>query len=338
MMNRKYLLIAGGLVLAAGIGAAGADRYLQRKPEMTAAIRSECAADRSQIDAVEGGRDDMVRIEGGRFTMGTNDSWPEEAPARSAEVGSFWIDRYEVTNAEFAAFVEATGYVTVAERPADPAANPGIDPDLLVPGAIVFVAPENVSNQDDISQWWEYVPGANWRHPQGPDSTVEGRESYPVVGVTREDALAYAQWLGRDLPTEAEWEFAARGGLTDAEYVWGDEQVPGGQWQANAWQGVFPVINEVKDGFPGSAPVGCFSANGYGLYDMAGNVWELMKDDYADLRGPQPGMVVIKGGSFLCADNYCLRYRPTARQPASYDLGTTHIGFRTVLRDEGSLN
>lgn len=335
-MPRKHILIAGGLVLAAGIAAAGAYQYLLRQPDTLMANGRECAADRAAIDAAVGSRDDMVRVEGGQFTMGSDTSRPEEAPARPAEVGGFWIDRYEVTNEEFAAFVDATGYVTVAERPADPAANPGIDPDLLVPGAIVFYKPDSVSNLDEITQWWKYVPGANWRHPEGPDSSIEGKDSYPVVAVTREDALAYAQWLGRDLPTEAEWEFAARGGISDAEYVWGDEKIPGGEWQANAWQGVFPVVDEVKDGFPGAAPVGCYSANGYGLYDMAGNVWELTKDDYADLRGAQPGMVVIKGGSYLCADNYCLRYRPAARQPASFDVGTTHIGFRTVLRDDGS--
>ena len=295
---------------------------------------ADCVADRSLLDATVGGHDDMVRLEGGQFTMGTYGFHPEEAPPRSAEVGSFWIDRYEVTNAEFAAFVAATGYVTQAERPADPAANPGIDPALLVPGAVVFVAPASVTDMVDISQWWQYVPGADWRHPQGPDSSIEGRENHPVVNVTREDALAYAHWLGRDLPTEAEWEFAARGGIADADYAWGDEKLPGGKWQANAWQGVFPVIDKVEDGYAGTAPVGCFAANGFGLYDMAGNVWELTKDDYADMNGPQPNMVVIKGGSYLCADNFCFRYRPAARQPASFDVGTTHIGFRTVQRVE----
>jgi len=335
MLQRKYLTVIGAIAIAAVV-VVGVHHFLPRQPDTLTVGGRDCAADRSQIDAVAGGHDDMVRIEGGRFTMGADNSRPEEAPARPAEVGSFWIDRYEVTNEEFAAFVEATGYVTVAERPADPAANPGIDADLLVPGAIVFYKPDSVANLDEIAQWWKYVPGADWRHPEGPDSSIDDKESYPVVAVTREDALAYAQWLGRDLPTEAEWEFAARGGLSDADYVWGDEKIPGGEWQANAWQGVFPVIDEVKDGFPGSAPVGCYSANGYGLYDMAGNVWELTSDDYADLRGRQPGMVVIKGGSFLCADNYCLRYRPAARQPASFDVGTNHIGFRTVLRDDGS--
>jgi sulfatase modifying factor 1 len=335
MLQRRYLVVVVAFAIAAGIGV-GVQQYLSREPATVMAGGRECAADRAAIDAAMGGRDDMVRIEGGSFTMGSDNSRPEEAPARPAEVGAFWIDRYEVTNEEFAAFVEATGYVTVAERPADPAANPGIDPSLLVPGAVVFITPANVTNMEDISQWWNYVPGADWRHPEGPDSSIEGRETYPVVAVTREDALAYAQWLGRDLPTEAEWEFAARGGISDAEYVWGDDKIPGGEWQANAWQGVFPVIDEVKDGFAGSAPVGCFSANGYGLYDMAGNVWELTSDDYADLRGMRPGMVVIKGGSYLCADNYCLRYRPAARQPASFDVGTNHIGFRTVLRDDGS--
>ncbi|MDZ4735129.1 MAG: formylglycine-generating enzyme family protein [Rhodospirillaceae bacterium] len=276
----------------------------------------------------------MVRIDGGRFTMGSDEFHPEEMPLRNVEVGPFWIDRHEVTNAQFAAFVEATGYVTVTGRPADPVANPGIDPALLVPGAIVFEAPEGVTDMVDIGQWWRFVPGADWRHPEGPESSIEGRESHPVVHVTREDALAYAHWLGRDLPTEAEWEFAARGGIEGADFVWGDEEVPQGQWQANGWQGVFPVINQVMDGYEATAPVGCFDANGFGLYDMAGNVWEIVKDDYSDRRGPQPGMTVIKGGSYLCSDDFCLRYRPAARQPAALDVGTSHVGFRTVLRTD----
>ncbi|MEX0808147.1 MAG: formylglycine-generating enzyme family protein [Dongiaceae bacterium] len=277
----------------------------------------------------------MVFIPGGRFTMGSEFGGPEEGPVRSVDVAPFHIDRHEVTNAQFAAFVEATGYVTDAERPVDPSAYPGVDPEFLKPGAIVFVAPDSVTNMSDIGQWWRYMPGANWRNPEGPGSTIENREMHPVVHITRDDALAYARWLGRDLPTEAEWEFAARGGIDAADYVWGNEEVPQGEWQANAWQGVFPVINQAIDGYAGAAPIGCFSANKYGLYDMAGNVWEIVKDDYVDMRGPQPGMGVIKGGSFLCSDDFCFRYRPAARQPAALDVGTSHVGFRTVLRPSG---
>lgn len=238
--------------------------------------------------------------------MGSDDSHPEERPARIATVGPFWIDRHEVTNAEFATFVAATGYVTVTERAVDATAYVGVDPIFLESGAIVFVAPESVSDMIDIGQWWRYVPGADWRHPEGPPSSIEGRLLHPVVHVTRDDALAYAHWLGRDLPTEAEWEFAARGGLEAADYIWGDEKVPEGEWQANAWQGVFPVINQVIDGYEGTAPTGCFAANGYGLHDMAGNVWELTKDDYVDIRGPQPGMGVIKGGSLSLFGRFLL--------------------------------
>lgn len=276
----------------------------------------------------------MVAVPGGTFRMGSNRHFPEERPERQATVNPFLIDRHEVTNAQFAAFVAATGYVTVAERPVDVAKYPGASPDLLQPGGIVFHQPEDAA-ASDFRQWWRYRPGASWRHPEGPGSDLAGRMAHPVVQVTHEDALAYARWLGRDLPTEAEWEFAARGGLDGAEFTWGTEKTPSGAWQANVWQGRFPVSNQLLDGFAGTAPVGCFETNGYGLADMAGNVWELTADDYADLRGRQNGAKVAKGGSHLCADNYCFRYRPSARQPAALDSSTSHIGFRTVLRPTG---
>jgi formylglycine-generating enzyme len=274
----------------------------------------------------------MVSVPGGRFAMGSDRHFPEERPQRMVQVGSFKIDRHEVTNAQFAAFVAATGYVTVAERPVDAAKYPGAPPELLQPGGFVFEQPKTETLANDFRAWWRYRPGAFWRAPEGPGSTLEGRLNHPVVHVAHEDAAAYATWLGRDLPTEAEWEFAARGGLEAAEYVWGHEKTPSGTWQANVWQGRFPMSNRLLDGFPGTAPVGCFETNGYGLADMAGNVWELTRDDYVDRRGAQPGMKVAKGGSHLCADNYCFRYRPSARQPAATDSGTVHIGFRTVLR------
>lgn len=274
----------------------------------------------------------MIEIRGGQFRMGSNRHFPEERPERQAEVRPFWIDRHEVTNAQFAAFVAATGHVTVAERPVDPKLFPGAPPELLQPGGFVFHQPEGNVAASDFRQWWRYRPGANWRHPEGPGSGIAERMNHPVVHVAHEDALAFARWLGRDLPTEAEWEFAARGGLDGKEYVWGNEKTPAGVWQANVWQGRFPVSNQLLDGFPGTAPVGCFDVNGYGLADMAGNVWELTADDYADLRGRQAGMKVVKGGSHLCSDNYCFRYRPSARQPAAMDSGTSHIGFRTIVR------
>ncbi|MEX2298384.1 MAG: formylglycine-generating enzyme family protein [Dongiaceae bacterium] len=335
-MNRRsrIFVAVAAVALLGGMGGLAATHFLTPATELADAGR--CAAIQSASLPAAGAPSGMVLIEGGPFTMGSDVRHPEERPARTATVASFWIDVHEVTNAEFAAFVAATGYVTMAERPLDPAAYPGVDPDLLKPGAMVFVMPESVTDMIDIGQWWRYVPGADWRHPEGPDSSIEGRETHPVVHVTRDDALAYAQWLGRDLPSESEWEFAARGGLDGADYSWGDEEVPDGHWQANAWQGVFPVINQVVDGYEGTAPVGCYGANGYGLYDMAGNVWELTKDDYADIRGPQPGMAVIKGGSYLCSNDFCFRYRPSARQPAALDVGASHTGFRTVLRvDDG---
>ncbi len=267
--------------------------------------------------------------------MGSNRHFPEERPERQVAVRPFHIDRHEVTNAQFAAFVSATGYVTVAERPVDATKYPGAAPELLLPGGVVFHQPESAATAGDFRQWWRYKPGASWRHPEGPGSDLTGRMAHPVVQVAHEDALAYARWLGRDLPTEAEWEFAARGGLDGAEYTWGDEKTPSGLWQANVWQGRFPVSNQLLDGFAGTAPVGCFETNGYGLADMAGNVWEITADDYTDLRGKQAGAKVAKGGSHLCADNYCFRYRPSARQPAATDSSTSHIGFRTILRFQG---
>jgi len=264
--------------------------------------------------------------------MGSEKHHPEERPARSVTVGDFWIDRTEVTNTEFAAFVAATGYVTVVERPVDPVKYAAAPPELRSPGSIVFRQPNTIANLVDPRQWWAYVPGTSWRHPEGPGSSIDDRLDHPVVHVTHADALAYARWRGNDLPTEAEWEFAARGGLDGKAYTWGDEKLPGGTWQANTWQGIFPLSNQIADGYEGTAPVGCYQPNGYGLFDMAGNVWEITADDYRDLRGPQPEMKVVKGGSHLCADNFCYRYRPSGRQPASIDVGASHIGFRTIRR------
>ena len=269
----------------------------------------------------------MVYVPAGNFTMGDR-VYMEEAPVENVHVDAFWIDRHEVTNAQFAEFVAATGYVTRAERPLDPALYPDLPEELRVPGAVVFVQPQSVVDLADINQWWRFVPGANWRHPGGPQTGIEGREQFPVVALAVEDAQAYAQWKGRQLPTEAQWEWAARG--ADPNALPSREQPK----EANSWQGIFPVANGADDGFVGLAPVGCFAPNPLGLYDMIGNVWEWTSDPYTDRTG-RPAAAsarnVIKGGSYLCAPNYCMRYRPGARQGQEADLPTGHIGFRTVL-------
>ena len=305
--------------------------------------------------------DDMAQVAGGTFRMGSDTHYLEERPAHTVTVDAFRIDRHAVTNADFATFVAATGYVTFAERPLDPALYPGARPELLKPGSAVFRMPTRPLRPRDPRDWWEYVPGANWRNPEGPDSTIDVRPDEPVVHVAFEDAAAFAAWAAKDLPTEAEWEFAARGGLDGAAYCWGEEFTPAGRWMANTWQGEFPWQNHGLDGFAGRAPVGSFPANGYGLFDMAGNVWQWTKDWYAarhpqhpgrpccsprnprgaaeaqsyDLAAPGPHVArkVIKGGSHLCAPNYCQRYRPAARYPQAMDTTTSHIGFRCVLRN-----
>ncbi|NOT41833.1 MAG: formylglycine-generating enzyme family protein [Alphaproteobacteria bacterium] len=252
----------------------------------------------------------MAWIPAGTVTMGS-DVYPEET-SRSVALNGFWIDRTEVTNAEFEAFVKATNYVTVAERKG-------------TKGAAVFVLPSGDADLSRAANWWRYVEGANWRHPAGPDTSIGGREQFPVVAITLEDAAAYAKWKGRRLPTEAEWEHAARAGASALP----EREQPK---NANTWQGVFPIIDTAEDGFTGIAPVGCFKPNAFGLHDMIGNVWEYTADTYENQTPPAH---VIKGGSFLCAPNYCLRYRPAARQPQEDGLGTSHVGFRTVLDAAG---
>lgn len=309
---------------------------------------------------------DLVEIPAGAFRMGSADFYPEEGPVREVEIDGFAIDRGPVTVARFAEFAEDTGHVTVAERPLDPADYPDADPALLVEGSIVFHPTPGPIALDDSSRWWAYVPGANWRHPWGPESDNSQRADHPVTHVAFGDAESYAHWAGKELPTETEWEYAARGGLEGAVFAWGDEQQPDGELMANFWQGDFPWRNTGAKGWRGTSPVGLFPANGYGLEDVTGNVWE-WTSDYFSARGagtdpgpespccapPNPRVSspegsydlgnpgahiprrVIKGGSHLCAPSYCLRYRPSARQAEAIDTSTSHIGFRCIRREGG---
>jgi formylglycine-generating enzyme required for sulfatase activity len=291
----------------------------------------------------------MVRVPAGGFLMGSRDFYPEERPLREVEVGGFWMDEHPVTNAEFRRFVKFTGHVTVAERPPDPADFPGADPAVLVPGSQVFTPTSGPVPLDAWTRWWRWIPGADWRHPLGPDSTLDGRDRHPVVHIGYEDALAYARWSGKDLATEAEWEYAARGGLDGVTYSWGDEFMPRGKVMANTWHGRFPWENLRPHGFDRTSPVGRFPPNGYGLYDVAGNVWEWTRSAWTTTHtqptdstptccGPGHQNVreedrrVIKGGSHLCAPSYCHRYRPAARQGHAVRSSTSHLGFRCVLR------
>jgi formylglycine-generating enzyme required for sulfatase activity len=303
----------------------------------------------------------MIAIKGGRFHMGSDRHYPEEAPAHEVIVDDFAIDATPVTNAQFAAFAAATGHVTLAETVPDPADYPGILPEMIRAGSLVFTPPERPVPLTDPFAWWSFTFGADWRHPLGPDSSIAGLDDHPVVHIAFADAQAFADWAGKALPTEAEWEYAARGGGGDTDYAWGDELEPGGAHQANVWQGQFPWENLGGDGWERTSPVRAFPANGFGLHDMIGNVWEWTADWYADRhqanasaspccvprnpRGPAEtdsrdpcvpdipiGRRVLKGGSHLCAPNYCQRYRPAARYPQPVDTSTSHVGFRCVKR------
>lgn len=306
----------------------------------------------------------MAWLAGATFTMGSDRHYAEEAPAHPVTVAGFWVDRSTVTNEDFARFVEDTGHVTTAEQVPDAADYPGALPELLVPASVVFHKPKHRVDLADPYRWWSYVPGADWRHPQGRRSSLKGLARHPVVHVSYADAEAYAAWAGKSLPTEAEWEYAARGGLDGATYAWGEEFTPGGRYQANTWQGAFPTENQRLDGYEGTSPVGAFPANGYGLHDMIGNVWEWTTDWYApshagapaaegasrpccggeaadrarraSIDPATPGVAiprkVMKGGSHLCAPNYCRRYRPAARMAQGIDTSTNHLGFRCIVR------
>lgn len=307
----------------------------------------------------------MVWIPGGEFSMGVADPRPlpsggreamaDARPIHRVAVEGFWMDQTPVTNAQFARFVEATGYLTVAERPLDPKDFPGVPAIHLVPGSLVFTTPSRVPDIRNYTAWWQWVPGTTWRNPYGPDSSIEGQDDFPVVHVAWDDARAYADWAGKRLPTEAEWEFAARGGLSGEPYPWGSDLQPEGAWQANIWQGRFPMVNNADDGFEALAPVGQFQPNGYGLYDMAGNIWEWCSDWYRpdtyQLRLPKEDGAVVnpqgpassfdpaepnvpkrvtRGGSFLCTDQYCTRYMVGTRGKSEPDSGAIHVGFRLV--------
>ena len=302
---------------------------------------------------------DMCWIPGGTFLMGSNEHYPEERHAHQVQVSEFWIDRAPVTNAQFETFVKATGHVTFAEIAPRAEDYPGALPDMLRPGSMVFAKPTGRVDVRNCHNWWSYSFGADWRHPDGPESSLDGRDDHPVVHVTAADAEAYARWAGKVLPTEAEWERAARGGLDGAAYAWGDEFLPANRHMANTWQGEFPWQNLAIDGYEGTSPVGAFPANGYGLLDMIGNVWELTADWFVP-HGPvhagkaccvpsnprggtvdesyEPGAPikiarrVLKGGSHLCAPNYCRRYRPAARFAHPVDTSTCHVGFRCIVR------
>lgn len=307
-------------------------------------------------------REGMVWIEGGEFTMGssTNEGRPDEYPRHTVKVDGFWMDATEVTNAQFKAFVDATGYVTTAEKAPDweelkkqlPAGTPKPHDSLLVAASLVFTPTSHPVPLYDAAQWWRWQKGADWKHPEGPGSSIEGKENYPVVHVSWDDAVAYAKWAGKRLPTEAEWEYAARGGLKNQPFSWGTEDVESGKQKANTWQGHFPDKNTAWDGFEGLAPVQSFAPNAYGLYDMAGNVWEWCSDWYrADSYKDRAGQVainpqgpsesfdpeepntpkrVVRGGSFLCHGSYCSSYRVSARMKTAPDTGLQHTGFRCV--------
>ena len=324
--------------------------------------QAEAETEQRPPDAARTGA--MVFIPGGTFRMGSDHHYPEEAPSHHVSVDSFWIDRTPVTNRQFKEFVKEAGYVTTAQVPPDPKDYPGALPHMIYAGSLVFLPPHRVTNLRDWSQWWTFMKGADWRHPYGPKSNINVLDSHPVVHVSFADALAYAKWAGKDLPTEAEWEFAARGGLADEEFAWGNALMPGGVHMANIWQGNFPLQNLSEDGFERTSPVTAFAPNGYGVYDMIGNVWEWTSDWWsgeheADApkaccipRNPRGGpeaasldlcqptiripRKVLKGGSHLCAPNYCRRYRPAARHAEPVDTSTSHVGFRCVIRRTGT--
>ena len=375
-MMKSLRQLAGCGLIFASLTASAQPAYLARKPTTPVASVAPvgAVADRflptvpTTTPAPAPAPSGMVWIPGGEFSMGCtdpradlcggNEPMDDARPVHRVAIAPFWMDRTEVTNAEFARFVAATGYITFAERKPRAEDYPGATPDQLVPGSVVFSPPREAVPLDNALRWWRYVPGADWRHPSGPNSTIVGHDQDPVLHIAYVDAAAYAAWAGKRLPTEAEWEFAARGGLTGARYTWGDDLTLNGRWMANIWEGAFPHKNSEDDGFSGIAPVASFPANAYGLHDMAGNAWEWCSDWYRpdayalaqraagggvvrDPRGvaesesfdPQePGMPkrVQRGGSYLCTDQYCTRYMVGTRGKGAADTGSNHVGFRCV--------
>jgi formylglycine-generating enzyme required for sulfatase activity len=315
---------------------------------------------RSGIEQPLHAGDEMVYVPGGTFRMGSDKHYPEEAPAHRVTVNGFWMDRTPITNRQFRKFISATGYVTLAEMIPEANDYPDALPHMLKAGSMAFTPPKHAVDLRDFSQWWNFKFGANWRRPYGPRSDISGQEDYPVVHVAYRDVEAYAKWAGKELPTEAEWEFAARGGLDGAEFAWGDELTPGGRHMANIWQGAFPYENLASDGYTRTSRVDAFPPNNFGLFDMIGNVWEWTSDWYSqkhaadapkaccipenprggaevasyDVRQPSVRIPrkVVKGGSHLCAPNYCRRYRPAARHAQPVDTSMSHVGFRCITR------
>ncbi len=302
----------------------------------------------TEAAATSSGKGDMVLINGGTYQMGSND-YIDSKPVHAVTVNSFYMDEHEVTNAQFAQFVKATGYITVAEQALNPADFPGVPTSQLIPGSAVFTPPSHAVSLDNPMQWWTYVGGADWKHPQGPNSSIAGKENEPVVQVCYTDAAAYAKWAGKRLPTEAEWEYAARAGKQFPNYYWGKDMKPNGKWPANIFQGNFPYNNKKEDGYVSSAPVKSFPPNAFGLYDMEGNVWEWCNDWYrpdayansvsANPQGPkdsydpdEPNQQkhVQRGGSFLCSDDYCIRYKAGSRGKGETNSAGNNLGFRCV--------
>lgn len=347
----KNTLLLWALVILAGCA--------QKQKETEEASESTAALTKSNTTTPEG----MVWIPGGEFTMGTDDpeSYEAERPAHRVRLNGYWIDVTEVTNKQFNEFVDATGYVTTAQKKPEweelkkqlPPGTPKPDETVFVPGSLVFTPPSYAVSLDDYSQWWTWTPGADWKHPEGPGSDIEKRMDHPVVHVSYDDALAYCKWAGKRLPTEAEWEFASRGGREKERYSWGNDFMPAGKFMANTFQGAFPAKDTGDDGYLSTSPVKTFEPNDYGLYDIIGNAWEWTSDYYNinyyavlakaglttnpkgpekpyDPREPYAEKRVTRGGSFLCADNYCVNYRPSARQGTAFDSGMSHIGFRCV--------
>lgn len=359
LSRAKVLLTVCGLLAAAPLPAAAQGTDALPIPAHDCQAYSGIPAGFGPASKEAANQAGLIAIRGGRFLMGSDEGYPEEKPVHAVEVQAFQIDQHEVTNAQFAQFVAATGYLTQAERVPEFPPHVQVPEQYRQPGSAVFTPPaaqhdhdpheghnQHAATPPSSYNWWVWVPGANWRHPGGPDTNLNGRDNHPVVHIAYEDAQAYAHWLGRDLATEEQWEFAARGGLEGASYPWGNTPELRGRLMANTWQGNFPAKNLVRDGYEGTAPVGCFPANNYGLWDAVGNVWEWTRSEWqpnheslkskrlikaaTDAKG-SPATGVIKGGSFLCAANFCVRYRPASRQPQETTVSTQHVGFRTVL-------